>query len=294
MARESRDIIRARQKQQARRLRLLKTYLWLFFYTFVFVGLVLLSQLDRLAVTDLAVRGEEAVSADKLKQTIRPLLAGNHFYLFSRRNVLLLPRAEIRQTAYRQFPRIGDLAIEVEDQTLILTVSERRPAALWCQAEECWYMDDSGFVFASAPDFSDNVFLKIHGSPVDADSTETRLVGTSPLATRPLELADLILLPTARTVLINTLQAAGLEQVEITKVTVTADHDYEFIIRQSVAEGPLTWRLLFDSRDDFDHSLANLTAALVSESFKREYEDKAGRLDYLDLRFGNKVFYRFK
>ena len=283
---ESPSLIKKRKQQRAQRRRLFKIYFWLFFYTFIFSSLVLLSHWPRFEVSKILVKGEQASSVDIITKITSENLVGNHFYLLSKRNLLLLPRRQIKQSIIEQIPLIGQVDIDTKRtgqvNHLFITVHERRPVALWCRLKECYFIDQTGFVFSLAPNFSDNILLKIYSQGV-----------SDPLKTRPLAQADFVLLIKAGDILPDVLMQADILKAEVSKAVVTADKDYEFYITQILDGERREWKLLFDSQDDFAHLLSNLEAALATDDFQQDYLQKNGQLEYIDLRFGNKVFYKF-
>lgn len=284
MAGESRDIIKKRTQDRLKRSRLIKAYVWLFALTFIFVGLVLLSHLDQLEISKLEVVGNRVVDDQEISSVVKNLTEGNHFYLLSKRNFVLLPRTQVKQEIKRQIPYISEVILESDDiNHLRIRVSERSPVALWCRGEACYLIDKGGLVFSPAPHFSDNVFLKIY-SPLSGN----------PIGKRPLRDDDFVLLPAAALVIPDTLAEGGLVKAEVVKAVVTNEEDYSFDVTQPVSSGKLTWQLLLDSQDDFAHSMSNLATVLASEEFRQELLENDGLIDYIDLRFGNKVFYKFK
>ena len=74
----------------------------------------------------------------------------------SKSNIFLFDKQKIEQGIVTAFPRIQVAQISREaplSTTIIVTVNERQPLALWCAdvAEtDCYQMDNTGFIFATA------------------------------------------------------------------------------------------------------------------------------------------------
>lgn len=286
MAKVSGDIIKRHVQEKAERRRVTKLYFLLFFITFIFVGLVLLAHYDHLLVKKITIIGNQVVSSDEVFTLAQEQLTGNYFYLLPKSNIFLLPKRALKEQVIRVMPYVGDLESEVFDSgVLSLKITERKPTALWCDnADQCSFMDDTGFVFSSAPKFSDNVYLKLSDQ-----------VGESQIGRRPIDGAKFkVIFLTAET-LPTVLRESGLEKAEVIKTIITFDKDYEFIVTQPLLNEKLEWTLrLPPNSENFSHLLSNLKAALTAPEFKKDYTALAGRLDYIDLRFGNKVFYKFR
>ena len=74
---------------------------------------------------------------------------------------------------------------------------------------------------------------------------------------------------------------ASRANVNIGKVILKKENIYELYTLDG-------WRVLANNQNNPNDLFINLTAVLD------EIKDKRQNLDYIDLRFGNKVFYKFK
>ncbi|HEY4504976.1 MAG TPA: hypothetical protein VJI73_04370, partial [Candidatus Paceibacterota bacterium] len=54
------------------------------------------------------------------------------------------------------------------------------------------------------------------------------------------------------------------------------------------------WEILIAGSTELERLIRNLNLALASDALKAEAIEARGGLEYLDLRFGNKVFFKFK
>ena len=77
---------------------------------------------------------------------------------------------------------------------------------------------------------------------------------------------------------------SGVEKLEMKPVSITArdDGDFELIFDTAL-------RVMWNEKQDLDRLLENLQAVLDGAGLK-----SAKSVDYIDLRFGNKVFYKAK
>jgi len=282
MARADRDIVLRRVKEKKRFKRLVWSYFILFLSAVLFLILVLLSHWERLAIEQIEISGNRAVESSEIDQIVRGSLGGNYFYTFSRRNIFSYPRSTMKQKLMAEIPYLGGVDFNITENILQVTVTEREPRALWCLESDCYYIDETGFVFSLAPNFSDNIFLKISG-PGASDP-----VGTKPVA---LDLFSYIM--NSAQLLPTVFLDQDLFEVQIFKVNIIDDRDYEFVLSQSLANEKIHWTLKFSRQNDFLRELDNLSTVLASENFQEEYRLSGGRLEYIDLRFGNKIFYLF-
>ena len=72
------------------------------------------------------------------------------------------------------------------------------------------------------------------------------------------------------------------------KVSVMGDGDYSFILANGVA-------VLINQKQGLDALLGNLEVALETDQLaKEDLVGESSRLEYADIRFKNKVLYKFK
>lgn len=142
---------------------------------------------------------------------------------------------------------------------------EVRPKFLYCEENECFYIDKNGIPYETAPFFSD--------SPIPILEINKNLqLGESFLEKY---IADFLI---------------GFEQeiqkLELKIKTVKIDKD----IRLTTNEG---WSLIFILKENLFVSQSKDIAEKLFLLFERKIKDRS-RLDYIDMRFPNKAFYKLK
>ncbi len=241
-------------------------------------GVALLSRLSAVTIQSVNVEGASVLSEEELISAVEEKITGNYFLLFPKRNIFLYPRDEIALYLREVFPRLKSAKLSFEDfKTLLLTVEERKPYALWCGVktteesgvqEQCSFLDETGFVFTKAPEFTGEVYLRYYGpltavTPREAgqflSAAEFERLDAFLAALRPLSLS-----------------VTGAELLEEGDVAVYLVGGGRFFIKLS---------------SDYAATVENLELSLASDAFRGK---TISELDYLDLRFGNRVFFRFK
>lgn len=227
-----------------------------------------------IVINNLSVSGNSMVAADDILKTAKNILADSYFGLFTKSNIFIYPEKNIRQTLTAVFPAIKNVRGNLKNwQTLQLSVEERAPFALWCQSADsanCFYLDDNGLIFAGAPIFSDNIFFKFLGGEINASS--------SPLGKNFLPSGEFRRL----NFFLDSLAPLGLTPATFEVDTVQAQ-----IYLKSGG------RLIIAASADLSLILENLETILRSDNLKKALA-RGGIIDYIDLRYGNKVFYKFK
>jgi len=86
-------------------------------------------------------------------------------------------------------------------------------------------------------------------------------------------------------------QAISSSAYKLARINVLPFKDFEAII-VSNASPDNSWRLLFNTGTASDQLITNFHSLIKDPTLTKDWVGK--NLDYLDMRFDNKVFYRFK
>ncbi len=196
------------------------------------------------------------------------------------------------QNIIKNFPDIENVSVGRDGFTKVLiSVSERSPKLLWCLTAEdndkCFYADKTGFLFSVAPNFSDNILFKVYG-----------LIDSDPIGTRPLSADQFSELLTTIDSLPGLVKSAGITPAIPRRLTIDQAGDCRVLISgagntaSSTTSG--TWTIVFNQSQNLQTLASNLNTVFSAPEFQADLISASHRLDYIDLRFGKKVFYKFK
>jgi len=229
---------------------------------------VYLSRQEQFLIVEVAVLGENVVDKEEITKATQHLLAGYYLWMVPRANAFIYPSRTIERSLLKEFPRLKSVEVDSgESQRLLVTVEERIPLALYC-ISECFFLDEEGLIFASAPFFSSGVYFIY----TTEDSLE------NPVGERivPIEefkkLSEFI-----EALAVLNIYPIGLE---------ISGGEYRLLL-------PTGGRILWRRDDDLTLIYANLEAFLA-DNVIRTQSDFLDKVLYLDLRTENKVFYKFK
>ncbi|OGE82858.1 MAG: hypothetical protein A2846_01265 [Candidatus Doudnabacteria bacterium RIFCSPHIGHO2_01_FULL_49_9] len=263
-----------KKKQRRRRIKLALLFIGLISLLSL---LIYLSRYEQFLIAEVRVPGEEVIDKDKIVSRVESLLSGYYLWIIPRANALFYPKHTIEDSLLVEFPRFKSVDLSLSEiQTLIVTVEEREPFALYCVGTpECFFVDEEGLIFALAPSFSGAVyFIYTTESPIE-----------SPLGQKFLSVEEFKKLSR----FMDTLEILDIYPVSL-KV---GDDEYSLSLPNLPAGrqggGEIMWRK--DSNLDLVYS--NLEAFLSDDSI-RVQENFLEKILYLDLRTDNKVFYKFK
>lgn len=222
------------------------------------------TRIPALQITDIQVEGGETIPRDEIRGVAETVLDESYLRLIPKRFGWLYPAATIRQRI-QTIERVREVTVGRDGQTVAITFSEYLPAALWCdpQLTECVFIDAEGYAFTNAPHLSGEAFMRyIHHS----ESPQTGQQAFSPsFMTRTQRFADLL--------------AANFGWYATRVVQgERADVTYELA-------GGGAIKTTYDYATE--ETLENLQTIIGSEDFA---DLAPGNFQYIDLRFGNKVY----
>lgn len=231
-------------------------------------GLGLASHAERFAIKDVSIQGAEKVPANALTASVQSAISDDFWKIFAKKNIFLYPERDIEEKLSAEFPRIKEVELSrpgLLAQAVVVTVEERLPYAKWCAAEDCYFMDAGGFIFAEA----------------DSQQTTTPYVFRDGLLPGREPIGQTFLLGRLSTIVhfLELLKQAGYEPQGI-----TVENEKDFSVPLA---GTFTLRVLFDT--DGEKTIHDLRLALEADSVR----DRVDELEYVDMRFGNRVYYKF-
>lgn len=233
------------------------------------VGLLLygvwhVTRLPALTISEVTAAGGITIEPAAVVAVAEDELRGTYYRLIPRRFSYLYPASAL-QSRLLEIPRIKDVQLTREQRTrLTIDYTEYEPFALWCndQGEACVFIDNTGYGFASAPTLRGAAFVRYYNR---AHLPEIGVVGVDPEV-----LAE-------TSVAVQTM-AEGLN-LRVRTITFD-DRD---IIFELGGDGEIR----INRTDSMESTLSNLETLLDSQEFAHL---EPGNFEYIDLRYGNKVF----
>ncbi len=264
------------QKKRSRLIRLLVIVLGsLFALLGLFIGL---THWSALRIKTITIEGNHILSAGDIRSVATSVMSGNYFYMIGKDNAAFYPKDALEKVIREKFPRIENLSVELDNyRTIRVTVSERQPFALWCgstqtagASSQCYFLDRYGYVFSPAPDFSGDAYFKYYGLVPYESPVGSSYLSSSEKFT---ELSRFV---------------ATVKSLHITPLYLVAKSQDEFEL-YLYGGG----KLIFDDHEPLSKVGEYLAKLLTTESLVPQ---KNGELlvEYIDLRFGNKLYYKVR
>lgn len=237
----------------------------------VLFGISAVSYASGLSIEEVKIAGTKDVSLRAVRAYVETQLFNGSRPFFSRTNMFLYPKKEISHAVAEYFPRVKNVSVSRQSllaQAITVSIEERSAYALWCaSAGDCYLMDETGYIFASIAPENAASFLRYTGElpegehPPVGQTFQKKNIGT---------LADVVARLTSEGFVSRT-------------VDVQREEDFSIHIANS-----------FDIRASFKNKpsdiVKNLKLVLASDEIRAERSP----IEYIDLRFGNRVYYKLK
>ncbi len=218
------------------------------------------------AITSVVVEGTQQLSAAQIQTATLRALLKEEGSLYSRNTILTADLSDVAAQLRDELPRIETVAVRRYGiNTVKVIVTERAPFVTWCDATgsgTCYHVDATGLIF----------------EPAEGSETKPILRG-GVSAPEPLRAR---VLPGTFHRLRDLIQAFTDIGMESTAVSISDD---AVDVRLSFASDPDVIALL----DDEPTTVAKTINAARNAAVLKE---KYGGLDYIDARFGNRLYYK--
>lgn len=238
-----------------------------------FIALIYLSHfflsLSSLQIKEINVFGNKIIKEDSILKIVKEDINGKYFWIYPKNNIWIYPKSEIRNDLKTGYKRIEDIEISRNREEISIFVKERKPESLWCTKlddfENCYLMDIYGYIF----DFSDenSSLFKYYG-----DVFEGVPIGQFFLKNNFIRIENFRK---------DLSKIEGFENQDY--FLITKDGDYEIHFKGNK-------KIIFSKDQDFNQLSSRLNLIVKNQKIGKINDFK--NLEYIDLRFGSKVFYK--
>ena len=267
---DSRILYTPRMRQRKKRISKGTVFVLLgtFLVASILGGVVYLLRYPAWQIADIVLSGFERVSSTDVEAKIQEDLRGSFAIVLPRSSYFLFDSAASEEKILKDFPRLESVQIRKEFPSKISVVAKEREFwAIYCAGESgrCGYSDRTGFVYEEAPVSTGSLILTVFrdtgGVQIPSQSLERALVEKFILFSELLK------------------NETG-EEVESFILSGGLDDEFRARVRSGF--------FLYVKRDD-DFAGVVKTLKIFLE---KEIGEKKRSLEYVDLRFGNKIFYK--
>lgn len=230
-----------------------------------------ITHISRLQITNIFVKGTYDVPEALVRTYVETVLYDGLLHPLSRTNIFLYPKKTVKSTLETSIPRVASVSVRRDTmfaQAVRVIVTERVAHARWCATESsaCYLLDANGFVYAEAPLLDDGTWYEYRGG---LDETRSP-IGQTFLPSRLREIETLLKL----------LADNGYEPFG---ASVESERDYTI----SLESGALL-KLTFG--EDVSVTMRHLESVFATGELK----GRIAEMEYVNLRFGNRVYYKLR
>lgn len=241
-------------------------------------------------ISTIELEGGILVTHEDVEVKSLEYLQGSYFWLFPKDNSFWYPNSKLEDYLRENFKRIDTIKVNLKGlRTLHITITERKPFAIWCnglpeneevrpnESEEllsspertCYFIDQNSTIFAPAPDFSGDAYFKYYSVSTTSPIGKEFMAST----TQFVKIADFV---------------AQTKAIGVRPLYIVAKEDGEFSL---VVSGG--GEIYFDLKEPLSKVAENLGALLRTPEMTKTADGNLP-IEYIDLRYGNKLFYKLK
>ena len=250
-------------------------------------GVYAFFHLDYFQIKSVNVSGLAALDKDNVTRFILSRLEGNRWFTVPRSNILMFSPALMEENIAKEFPAVaeanvkkifpGGIAAEIRERSLWAIYCSQKNAVLATTTtsasreegeKHCYFMDEEGIIFGEAPETEGTLIRKI-----TSDGGLDKRLGFQQFSAD--EITDFIKLE----YVFKERAGLAISGIELRKnapkdLWLAANEGFSIIITRSAT---------FES-----------TADIVKAVLENKVGGERATLDYIDARFGNKVFVKYR
>jgi len=221
---------------------------------------------DKFEIKEVNITGFRAVNEEEVRNATNNILDEKKLGFAKARNHFLFSGESLGASVVELFPKIASVEIEKTTDILNISLEERKVLGVWCQGSDCFYFDKEGVIFEEAPRSFGSLMITVEDERDGEANMGSVVLGHEQVA----------FIKEARGLLSRNFPFS------VHTFVITKKGEYEIL----TSEG---WRVLLDKSAGVEYQLSNLKYVL-----DEAIADQRGELEYVDLRLGNRVYYKFR
>lgn len=224
-------------------------------------------------VDNVIVNGAQRIDEYRIYNIIDQQLQKKRLLFFPQQNIFIFSKRKLKKEILYNFS-VNDLRVNKNlPRTLTVSFSEKIPAAIWSEQNRYYYIDADMTVLAEVEGLQVNAaeFIALK------NETDQPLIRQSGLSKK---------VSLAKNYLLFCLALTQKSKEQGIAIANTFDiNEPEKTLRLRITDGPAVY---FNAESDWENQFEKLTV-LLSEKLN---PNDLKKLEYIDLRFGDKVYYK--
>lgn len=257
---------------------------------------ILILRIPFIQISTIEVIGADPAIVDQVNEVTKKNLLGSYLKVIPKSNIIFYPEAEIRKDLVFNFKNIKSISIKRGGfSSLKITLQDREKAIIVCDGfrghienmdQKCFFADKDGYVFSRL-----------------ASSTETSLDDYTHyyvFGDKGGEIIGTRFMDTLKFVEINKFVEGSIKSgIVPLGVLINENNQYEMYVESGVKKDLNSTSTIseitvyFDDKTPFDTTLSNFVA-FWNETFLSPKASTTLNFNYINLRYGNTIFYSTK
>lgn len=257
-------------------------FVCILFVCIIMGGIISLIRNKQFQFTHTEIYGVKTFSDIEINQFVQQYFLGNQIKVIPRSSTILFSKSKLVRALQKEFPIIAMAHITLPEPNILnIYIQEKQPVCIWCFTEDdCVFLDEEGIVYGKAPNFSDGVypvftseeiknFDQYKGKQIIEPDTMNRFIA-----------------------LFKNLQS---DDITLSRTIFLENGDISFAIEKLFDKYPdRSAKILGTFNQDDTIFIRDMVTGLNHQAFKDQYRTQSKSLEYIDLRFPGKIFYKFK
>lgn len=250
----------------------------IFIFVAIFASAILFLNLSFFKIKKIEIYGNNSIGAEFLIDTARSIINEKYWKIFPQDNIFIISKEKILKELSVKFKRIKKIEIDRNFPSAIsIKIEERNNAVLLRERENCAFIDENGYVFEVAPCFSGGIFINFFD---ERNAVETATT-TSVRDINKILGANLLNEEEFKKIM-DFAKLSAKTGDGVVRVVLKKENNYEIYTKEG-------WKMILNNKNNPQAAYLNLTTALEST-----IKEERRKLDYIDLRYGNKIYFKYK
>lgn len=246
---------------------LLQLSLWLGLPVGFLLAAIFIARADFLQIKNVEVLGNVDLSKESIIASALMGTEGSYFGILPMTNYFFIKKEKLTTRLMQDFPELENIEINKNlNGVLKIVVKERQGEFIWCSIGmgDCYLMNKVGLAFslATKEEINNKIIFKNNLKEVALLSNFSSSVGFQ-----------------------NYLKSIDIltnNKIEVYEIIL--DSSQKIIFKTNIGE------IFLNSEEDFVSTLTNATALI----YEIQTKNPSALFEYIDARFGNKVFYKLR
>lgn len=256
--------------ERKRRKKKIRIIIGSIFSVVLIIGVVFWFNHESMMIDEIVISDNEFINNDDLREDINEILNKKYIGIFPKKNFLILPKKKIKTFVFENNLSAREVRIKRRVNKIEVNITEHVAVSKWCGLDfnvpdVCYLINDQSLIFTQEKILQPKEVIKLYGL-----LNSENILGEKYLS---MEVYDTVI------AFVN-----NLEQLEIIPEFVDTTDQETFAVYTE--RGPY---LLIKKNDDPNEVLNNLKTVIETEELNAA---QFKNLEYIDLRFGNKVYYK--